>query len=371
MDVLERQLASAEQEAVLRGLALSGARPGCRFLEVGSWCGDSSLILATVARDFGGQLFCVDWWKGNSGTELSDVASQQDVFGFFWRRMCHAGLEDCVIPLRGSSDAVLPILKENSFQMIFLDADHRYQQVKRDIAAAIPLLSRDKGILSGHDCDGMLADYDADFLEAGQDMDCYESVHCGVVLAVGEAFAHYSLQHSIWSVRALEHAGAWEPTGLQFPTICNRRQAPPPTIASTQEHNLVRYGRHVYAIPHGLDSIDLTDSRQRTQAGIITAPTLAETHRLASEAEAAAEREQIERERRLRLTPTLREEGYHGFNIVAFADRYYALAQCVGPVDIPSMSPDDIALLKRQSRLFIGDSHAATRRLIEEIHAGR
>jgi len=115
MDVKEKQLADSEQEIVLRGLALAAARPGCRFLEVGSWCGDSTVLFAEVLREIGGTLFCIDWWKGNAGTELADIAGREDVFRYFWQRISRAGLDDVVVPIRGRSDLVLDVLRENSF----------------------------------------------------------------------------------------------------------------------------------------------------------------------------------------------------------------------------------------------------------------
>src|SRR5262245_58787767 len=120
MDVHEQQLASTEQEVVLRGLAEAAARRRCRFLEVGSWCGQSSVVLARVAQQHGGQLFCVDWWKGTPGTDLVDIASREDIFALFWRRICDEGLQDVVVPIRGRCDLVARVLQRQSFDLIFL-----------------------------------------------------------------------------------------------------------------------------------------------------------------------------------------------------------------------------------------------------------
>jgi hypothetical protein len=368
MDVKEKQLAGSEQEIVLRGLALAAARPGCRFLEVGSWCGDSTVLFAEVLRDVGGTLFCIDWWKGNVGTELADIAGREDVFTYFWQRISRAGLDEVVIPVRGRSDLVLDVLRENSFQLIFLDADHRYSFIRSDIAGARSLLNKDGGILCGHDCEGNIGDFDPEFLEAGKELDCHESVHCGVVCAVGEAFADFSLNHSIWSVRARGSAG-WDATKLVFPDIPDRRQSLPPVIASTQSHNLLRFGRRVFAAPHSRQDFDVTDEGQRNQPGIYSANTLTETARIVFEEERrvreAVERTRIAEEKRARkeaehrslFTPTLREEGYFGFNIVSYAGCYYALAQNLGPVDISNLTRQVIADLKERGSLFVADSH--------------
>src|SRR5208283_1678579 len=126
---------------------------GCKFLEVGSWLGDSTVILAQVAKKHGGHLFCVDWWKGNVGTDLVDIASNMDMFPLFWSTICKEGLEDTVVPIRSRSDLAAKIIKENSFNLVFLDADHRYEGILNDIKQYIPTVNRDHGILCGHDCE--------------------------------------------------------------------------------------------------------------------------------------------------------------------------------------------------------------------------
>jgi predicted O-methyltransferase YrrM len=369
MDVRQQQLASTEQESVLRGLAEAVARPSCRFLEVGSWCGDSSVVLGAVARAHGGHLFCVDWWKGNPDTELANIASKNDVFALFWERMCREGLEDVVIPLRGPSTLVARVLRHDSFHLVFLDADHRYAAVRGDIEAYAPLVSRAGGILCGHDCEGQPADFDADFLAAGKDVDSHESVHCGVVCAVGESFPEFSLQHSIWSVCALGAKGAWQPTDLTCPGVPERRQAPPPPLTSTQSHNLLRYGKRVYAVPHGT-AVDVTDDRQRNQPGIISAPTLREAEARARQVEEQARQETLREEARRAAIPILLEEGYLGFNIIAYRRRFFCVDQSAGPLDLTGVNDATIADLQRRARFFVADSHEAARQQVRRRESG-
>ena len=180
---------------------------------MGSWCGDSSLILGKIAKENNGHLFCVDWWKGNVGIELEDIASKVDVYSYFWKRMCDEGLEDVVVPIRARSDVAAEILKEHTFDFVFIDADHRYEAVMQDIKSYSHLVKMNGGILCGHDCEGRISDYDMDFLQAGKDLDYYETVHCGVVLAVGSIFQKYSINYSMWGVRA-KGQNEWEPTNL-------------------------------------------------------------------------------------------------------------------------------------------------------------
>ena len=78
METRTNQFASQEQRKALLALARSVAKQGCRFLEVGSWMEDSTVVLARAAKENGGHLLCVDWWKGNIGTELVDIATKED-----------------------------------------------------------------------------------------------------------------------------------------------------------------------------------------------------------------------------------------------------------------------------------------------------
>ena len=84
-----------------------------------------------------------------------------------------------------------------------------------DIKNYAPLVKKG-GILCGHDCEGRIKDYDAEFLAAGKEVDYMESVHCGVVLAVNSVFNDFSLNHSIWSVKSLLDGGKWTPTDVEF-----------------------------------------------------------------------------------------------------------------------------------------------------------
>ena len=52
--------------------------------------------------------------------------------------------------LCGRSETCIPLLKDNSFDLIYIDAAHDYESVKKDIALSLPKLKKD-GVISGHD----------------------------------------------------------------------------------------------------------------------------------------------------------------------------------------------------------------------------
>ena len=50
MDIRANQLQDKKQRERLRDLAGQALKKDCRFLEIGSWCGDSTVVLADMIR---------------------------------------------------------------------------------------------------------------------------------------------------------------------------------------------------------------------------------------------------------------------------------------------------------------------------------
>ena|GEM_PF-5580579 len=426
MNLKEKQLASGEQEIVLRTLAESVAAPNCKFLEVGSWLGDSTVILAKVAKKHGGHLFCVDWWKGNVGTDLVDIASKADVFSVFWSRICMEGLEDAVVPIRSRSDLAAKIIRENSFDLVFLDADHRYVDVLNDIKQYAPAVDRKHGILCGHDCEGRISDYEESFLKEGAAVDYYETVHCGVVLAVGEMFPNCSINYGIWSVLFSSEQNAWVPTNVRLKEIQNERQTMPPPLGYSKEYFLMRYGKSVYALPRMDNPPDIKNEKDLTKSMTAVADSWQELEKKIKEpvilwlelykdynifqseqifyallmsvdvtvlpqgdqiilkkhqdshslftAKALNELKYLVDQCDASVEkpvpspiPVLVEEGYEGHNIVKLGTRYWALLQSLGPVDLSE--PGINVFLERcvdQGKCFSGNSLFEVKYLISK-----
>jgi hypothetical protein len=196
-----------------------------RVLEVGSWAGCSLIAWDKV---FGGaaRFTVVDAWSPGSfewaahrsklHRVMKDAAASGEIIELFRHNVRAAGMEDRVDAIRGDSLTILPELPADSFDLVFIDGDHRYDWVRRDILNAQRLV-RDRGIVSGDDLEVQLHDV-CDWgghkacLAAGRDylepldgtpdgQPCPPGYHVGVTQAVGEIFGRVSCFGSIWVMR--------------------------------------------------------------------------------------------------------------------------------------------------------------------------
>lgn len=352
MNIQGNQIESLEQKAVLTALASFVARSGCMFLELGSWAGDSTVVLGKIAKANNGLLYCIDSWKGTTGTYLENIARNHDIFSYFWERIKNEGLEDVVIPIRAKTDAAFEVLKKESFDFIFIDADHSYNAVIKDIEHYAPLVKKGS-ILCGHDCEGRISDYDINFLEAGKYMDSSESVHCGVVLGVGRKFKNYSINHAIWSVKSTGNKG-WAPTDIDFSGLVQKRQFPPGPVCSTKSFHVFRYGRNVYALPKNAGNNDITDEGVRNGA-VAVAKTVAELEKLIKE--------------KADYTPSpVYLESYMAYNIIWYKNRAYAFAQSIGSLDITQATKNDLQMYTADNRCIITDSLYEAKFKLAQMH---
>jgi hypothetical protein len=128
------------------------------IVEIGSWKGLSTSILARTVVDYNGSVFAVDHWMGSEGVPHHEVAKVVDIFYVFKSNLISLGLWDVVYPLVMDSQTASKIFTDGIVDLVFIDADHRYESVRKDILSWLPKL-RIGGILCGHDCEGYYGKY--------------------------------------------------------------------------------------------------------------------------------------------------------------------------------------------------------------------
>ncbi len=118
--------------------------------DVGTWKGFSCAILGSEIKHRGGNIIAVDHWKGNVGTWNLKVVEVEDICSTFQHNMKVLGLDDIVHVFSMPSSQAVNCVQDGSFALVFLDADHRYQQFMEDLKNWYPKV-KTGGILCGHD----------------------------------------------------------------------------------------------------------------------------------------------------------------------------------------------------------------------------
>ncbi len=139
IDTVKGFLAPEEGET-LYNLARDVAEVG-PCLEVGSYCGKSTVYLGTACQETGNTLFALDHHRGSEehqqGEEYHDPelfdesAGLFDTFREFRRTMARAGLEDTVVPLVAPS-AVAAKHWATPLGLVFIDGGHSFEAAHTD-----------------------------------------------------------------------------------------------------------------------------------------------------------------------------------------------------------------------------------------------
>ena len=128
-------------------------------LEVGSYCGKSTIYLGCAVKTQGGLLYALDHHRGSEEHQLGEEYHDSDLFDpelermdtlpEFRRNIARAGLEDVVVPLVGSTKTVgrfwnIPL------GLVFIDGGHSLEAALIDYRTWAPHVASG-GYLAIHD----------------------------------------------------------------------------------------------------------------------------------------------------------------------------------------------------------------------------
>lgn len=129
-----------------------------RVVEVGSWVGASALVIdRAIPKERERTICCVDTWEGSEGDPTLDYVQHygtDKIFETFKQNL--GNFRNVFLPIKSHGVVAAHQFRnqDQQFDLVFIDADHRYEAVKADIEAWWPLV-RPGGILCGHDyCNG-------------------------------------------------------------------------------------------------------------------------------------------------------------------------------------------------------------------------
>lgn len=157
IDSIKGFLAGDEAQALYdQALAVSTRGP---VLEIGSYCGKSTLYLGLACQQTGSTVFALDHHRGSEEHQLGEFfhdpdlydASEgiMDTFREFRRNIRSAGLDETVVPIVASSEATSRHW-QTPLAMVFIDGGHSLDAALTDYRCWMPHLQRN-GILAIHD----------------------------------------------------------------------------------------------------------------------------------------------------------------------------------------------------------------------------
>ncbi len=157
IDQIKGFLAEDEANALYRS-ALGVAALG-PVLEIGSYCGKSTIYLGLACRESGNTVFALDHHRGSEehqpGEFFHDPAlydegqASVDTFREFRSNITKADLDDCVVPIVTGS-AVAAKHWRTPLGMVFIDGGHSLDAALLDYRCWAPWVARE-GLLAIHD----------------------------------------------------------------------------------------------------------------------------------------------------------------------------------------------------------------------------
>lgn len=159
------------------------SKDGAVFVEVGSWQGASLCYVATEAknRKIDIKFYAVDTWSGSDGDPdheklISEAGGKDKFYQTFLWHMQQGNVREMITPLRMTSEDASRQFEDESVDIVFIDANHTYAEVKKDLNCWFPKV-KVGGIIAGHDY-----------------VPGHPASDAGVVKAVNEFFGYKSLE---------------------------------------------------------------------------------------------------------------------------------------------------------------------------------
>ena len=192
--------------------AVSGA---VRCLEMGVWFGKGSTQIWLKHAPKASEFILIDSWKPYASKsdlsstehnykEMDDLSTDAFLSAFLEVKNIEAIRRDDELKIslvRGDSRVFTKNIVPGNFNFIYIDGDHKYEGVKKDIAEAKRLIAQDFGIICGDDLEVMPSDELLGICRENLETDFLRSPVCfhpGVMLAIHEEFGVVNMHNGFW-----------------------------------------------------------------------------------------------------------------------------------------------------------------------------
>jgi predicted O-methyltransferase YrrM len=125
-------------------------KDGMNIVEIGAFLGQSTAFMAQKikSKKLNVKFTVIDHWRGSDG--LENEPKNHDMFKQFCDNMADCDVRDVITILKKDSIEAANDFANQSLDLVFIDASHDYENVKKDIAAWLPKV-KVGGILAGDD----------------------------------------------------------------------------------------------------------------------------------------------------------------------------------------------------------------------------
>ena len=193
-----------------------------RVLEIGVWQAAGSTQVWLDHLPDGSELVLLDAWRPYaSAQDLSgqgdapsrwnyaamDAQCDQAFHAAVERVRAHeraqpaTGRNVSVHVVRAPAAQALRWMRDGSFDLIYVDGDHKYEQVRKDLEEAKRLVRREHGVICGDDLERLPDEATLDLARRHLDRDYLGAphrFHPGVCLAVHECFGQVQMSDGFW-----------------------------------------------------------------------------------------------------------------------------------------------------------------------------
>ena len=188
-----------------------------RGLEVGCWYGKGSTKIWLENCAPNSEFWLVDGWRPFSSQEdhaeddtwdhtSMDVLSTDAFLSTFLRvKKIEQDRRDDNLKInlvRGDSSNSLGAFKSDFFDFIYVDGDHKYDKVKKDLKEAKRLVNKDCGLICGDDLEKLPTEELYQLAMQNLNRDCLRNpkFHPGVLAGIKEEFESVHMINGFWWV---------------------------------------------------------------------------------------------------------------------------------------------------------------------------
>jgi hypothetical protein len=185
-----------------------------KILEIGTWFAKGSTQIWLELAQPGSSITVLDSWKPYASpqdlqdeTRIWEAVDQNTTDAFLSTFLALREYENekrdrniLTNLIRGDSTSFLPMLRDDTFDFIYIDGDHKYEKAKADIVQAKRLVKKDYGVICGDDLDVLPTENFLQKARLHKDLDFLRSdhFHPGVLLAISEEFENVSMKNGTW-----------------------------------------------------------------------------------------------------------------------------------------------------------------------------